>query len=82
MSDLLDTPAGATDHGIRCVEEITNEMRQFVLDNPGQRFDDELLRALFPPAQPLDNFGIKAEDVKARIEALRGGTNQSEKCDY
>lgn len=49
-----------------------DDARRFVLANPDQKYDQEFLEALFPTSQPLDNFGIKAENVRARIEMLRG----------
>lgn len=56
----------------QAMEVLETEMRQFVLANPHQKYDEEFLRYLFPPANEkiLDNFGISSDDVRAKIEEL------------
>lgn len=47
--------------------------------NANDEARQDFAQGLFPLEPPLDNFGIKVEDVKARIGALRGETNQSKR---
>lgn len=50
--------------------ELEKEAFVYILAHPGQKYDEVLLRRLFPKAEVMDNFGIKSEDVEARIEEL------------
>lgn len=48
---------------------------QYVLSHPDQKYDPELLRALFPEVPTMDNFGIEAGGVRRRIEELQHEQN-------
>lgn len=52
--------------------EKEREAVAYVLAHPGQKFDEELLRRLFPRAVAMDNFGISSSsDVQEAIDRCR-----------